>query len=110
MGNNWQATLTKVATDFRDDRDWKKFHIGKDLAINLTVEAGELLEQFLWKNRSEVNEAAITSELSDVFYSLLLIADEFGVDIEQAFVSKMQENILKYPVDKFKGSNKKYNV
>lgn len=109
MVNKWQERLTEVATTFRDDRDWQQFHTAKDLAINLNVEAGELLEQFLWKNREEVNESLIQSEMADVFYSLLLLAHEFDVDLESAYKAKMVQNIKNYPVAKFRGLNKKYN-
>ena len=34
--------------EFAAARDWNQFHSPKNLAIALSVEAGELLEQFQW--------------------------------------------------------------
>jgi NTP pyrophosphatase (non-canonical NTP hydrolase) len=33
---------------FRNDRNWKQFHNPKDLAISISLEASELLENFQW--------------------------------------------------------------
>ena len=37
-------TIRRVI-QFRDDREWRQFHTPKDLAISLSLEAAELLEQ-----------------------------------------------------------------
>lgn len=102
---------------FRDDRNWKQFHHPKDLAISLNLEASELLEHFQWKNNEEIieyiknknNKKEISKELADVFYYVLLLANDLGIDIEKAFDLKMKENHKKYPVRKAKGNHTKYN-
>lgn len=94
---------------FRDDRDWKQFHDSKNLAISLNIEASELLEAFLWKNSEEANKESVKDELADVFYNAFLLADNFGFDVKDIILNKLKINELKYPVDKSKGSNKKYN-
>ena len=94
---------------FRNERDWEQFHNLKDLAIALSIESNELLEQFLWKNADEANIEKIKEELADVFAYSLLLADKLDVDVEEIVLKKIQKNGDKYPVDKAKGSAKKYN-
>ena len=94
---------------FRNDRDWEKFHNAKDLAICLNIESAELLEVFLWKSDSEVNTEKIKEELADVFYSSFLLANKFNLDIKEIIFDKLKKNEEKYPVEKAKGSNKKYS-
>jgi NTP pyrophosphatase (non-canonical NTP hydrolase) len=100
--------LTSQAVKFRDARKWEQFHNGKDLAINLSVEASELLELFLWKSDEAVNQEKLQDELADVFYSLLLLSDKFSVDLDRALTAKLRKNEEKYPVAQYLGSNKKY--
>ncbi|HTF06462.1 MAG TPA: nucleotide pyrophosphohydrolase [Bacteroidia bacterium] len=101
--------LTKKILEFRDERNWAQFHTGKDLAINLNVEASELLELFLWKKSEDVNVEKLKLELADVFYSALLLAHTYDVDVNEIVSDKLRINAAKYPVDKAKGSNKKYD-
>ncbi len=107
--DNSLEDLTKIVLKFRDDRNWKQFHTGKDLAICLNVEAGELLELFLWKTDPQVNEKQLANELGDVFYSLILLAENYHIDLAKALKEKVAENERKYPIDGFRNSNKKYN-
>lgn len=94
---------------FRNDRDWQQFHDSKNLAISLSVEASELLETFLWKNDTEADTNKVKQELADVFYNAFLLADNYGFDVKEMISEKLRINALKYPIDKSKGSNKKYN-
>jgi len=48
--------LTKKIIEFRDKRDWKKFHNPKDVALSLVLEAGEVMEHFKWKSNEEIEE------------------------------------------------------
>ncbi len=94
---------------FRDERDWEKFHDPRNLAICLSVEAAELLEVFLWKDNHEINAERFREELADVFYAAFLLADKFQLDVGQIIREKIKKNAEKYPVDKSRGSNKKYD-
>lgn len=94
---------------FRDERDWEQFHNPKDLALAINVEAGELLELFLWKKPEEANEEKVKEELADVFTFSFLLAEKYGFDIKEIVLSKMESNSIKYPVQKAKGTAKKYN-
>lgn len=101
--------LTEKLVAFRDARDWKQFHNPKDLAIALSIEASELLEVFLWKDANQASPDKIKEELADIFAYALLLANECGLDVTEIVSSKIEANALKYPVDKSKGSAKKYN-
>lgn len=108
MDNNLEK-LTSLVLKFRDDRNWKQFHTGKDLAMCLNVESGELLELFLWKSDKEINKVKLADELADVFYSLILLADNYDISLEDALINKLEKNEHKYPVDSFRNSNRKYD-
>ncbi|WP_020166616.1 MULTISPECIES: nucleotide pyrophosphohydrolase [Methylotenera] len=101
--------ITKHLIKFRDDRDWDQFHNPKDLAIALNIEAGELLEVFLWKSVDDADVAKVKDELADVFSFAFLIANKYGFDVSKIIQEKITKNALKYPIEKSKGSNKKYN-
>jgi len=101
--------IIKEIKKFRDDRDWGQFHDAKNLAISLNIESSELLEVFLWKNPDEANAEKVKQELADVFYNAFLLADTYGFDVKEIVLDKIKKNELKYPIDKSKGSNKKYN-
>ncbi len=94
---------------FRDERDWAQFHNPKDLAIALNIEAGELLEAFLWKGPEDADIEKVKEELADVFAYAFLIADKYKFDVVEIVTTKIKENGEKYPVSKAKGSAKKYN-
>lgn len=106
--------LQKKVVNFRDARDWKQFHNPKDTAISLLLEAAEVLEHFQWKSPEEIkkhltdNKSEVADELADVLYWVLLMANDFGIDIAQEFNRKLASNEKKYPVEKAKGSHKKY--
>lgn len=107
-----KSDLLEIITEikkFRDARDWDQFHDAKNLAISLNVESSELLEVFLWKKPEEANSEKVKQELADVFYNAFLLADKYGFDIKEIIFNKIKSNELKYPIDKSKGSNKKYN-
>ena len=94
---------------FNEERDWDQFHNGKDLAIGLSVEASELLEAFLWKAPEDVNPDKIREELADVLCYAFQMADKYNLDIKEIMLEKIRKNALKYPVEKAKGTAKKYN-
>lgn len=100
--------LTEVLIKFRNDRDWEQFHNPKDLAIALSVETGELLELFLWKDADQADVNKIREELADVLAYSLLLADKYKLDIGEIVKEKVKKNEVKYPVEKARGSAKKY--
>ena len=101
--------LRQAIAKFTQERDWDQFHDGKNLAIALSIEANELLEAFLWKNAEDVNVEKVKEELADVINYAFLIAHRYDLDIEKIVTDKMEVNAKKYPVEKSKGSAKKYN-
>ena len=101
--------ITKALVEFRNDRDWEQFHNPKDLAIALNIEAGELLEAFIWKESKDANSNKIKEELADVFAYAFLMAEKCGLNVKDIVLEKIKQNSEKYPIDKAKGSAKKYN-
>ncbi len=93
---------------FRDDRDWAQFHNSKDLAIAISVESNELLEQFLWIDAEQANKAKIKEELADILIYTLLLVEKENLDVVDIIREKIQINSQKYPVKLSKGSSKKY--
>ncbi len=110
--------LASLVRCFCEARDWDQYHGPKDLAIGVITEASELLEHFrflsdeqalaLLKNPS--NKEEIEDELADVLFFLLRFSQRFDVDLGQALTRKIEKSEKKYPVDKAKGSNKKYTM
>jgi NTP pyrophosphatase (non-canonical NTP hydrolase) len=104
--------LIEALVQFRDERDWSQFHDSKNLATAISIEAAELNEVFLWKDvkaSEEVDKEKIKEELADVFAYALLLAEKHKLDVKQIVLDKIARNAQKYPIDKAKGSAKKYD-
>lgn len=109
--------LKDKVQEFCEERDWSQYHNGKELSIGIATEASELLEHFRFKSEQEIEHifededkrAKVESEMADVFYFLLRLAQLYGVDLSEAMERKMMENQEKYPIEKARGSNKKYD-
>jgi dCTP diphosphatase len=107
-------TLTQSLRDFAKERDWEQFHSPKNLAAALSVEAAELLEHFQWiteensRNLSVEKKGQVAQEAADVFLYLLQLCDKLGIDLLEAARLKLIANGEKYPVDRARGSSKKY--
>lgn len=98
--------------NFRKERDWEQFHLPKNLAISLSLEASEILELFQWTKDNNLPDKELNQlrkELADTYYYLLLLAHEFNVDLDEALEYKMKENTKKYPIKLSKGNATKYN-
>ncbi|MED4461843.1 nucleotide pyrophosphohydrolase [Metabacillus fastidiosus] len=103
--------LTEKVIKFRNERNWSQFHNPKDLAISLSLEASELLENFQWKSNEEAvkeHHCDMKDELADVMIYSLLIAHELGINPEEAILKKLEKNKAKYPIEKAYNSKKKY--
>jgi NTP pyrophosphatase (non-canonical NTP hydrolase) len=100
---------------FAAERDWDQFHSPRNLATALAVEAAELLEPFQWLTEAESRElpletrAAVEEEMADVLLYLVRLADRLEVDLHAAARAKMARNAVKYPVEKARGSSRKYD-
>lgn len=114
MSEKTLGELAQLVLKFREERDWKQFHNPKDMALSLVLEASEFLELTQWKNGAELdnfladNKQRVGEELSDVLGWLLLLASDLGINLADAFEEKIEMNCKKYPIEKAKGSAKKY--
>ena len=104
---SFEQLVAKVKK-FNDDRDWDQFHTPENIAKSVTIEAGELLECFQWDNEN-FDKEAVCEEMADVFTYLIDLADRLDVDLIEVTDRKVDKNALKYPVEKAKGKNTKYN-
>ena len=105
-------TLISELIKFRDNRNWSQFHNTKDLALAISIEAAELNELFLWKTNEEseqVDRNKLKEELADVLAFSLLLAGKHGFDVKEIVLEKIRKNNEKYPVEKAKGTARKYN-
>ena len=101
--------IIQALLKFRNERDWEQFHNPKDLALAINVEAGELLELFLWKNAKEAKVEKVKEELADIFAFAFLLAEKYGFDVKDIVLDKIKTNGEKYPIEKSKGTSKKYD-
>lgn len=110
------AELKSIVGRFSEDRDWDQFHNGKDLAIGIVTESSELLQWFRFKTEAQVDDLfrhpdsreGICEEISDVLYFLLRMAQRYHIDLTTELKKKIEKNEKRYPIKKYKGSNKKY--
>lgn len=98
--------VKKAVIKFTKDRDWDQFHSPANLAKSIAIESGELLECFQWNDN--YNKEKVCNELADVVNYAILLADKLDVNLEDIIMAKLEENTKKYPVEKSKGSSKKY--
>ena len=103
--------LKKLVDSFVDERDWKKFHSPKNLAMALSIEVSELMELFQWLDleqakkvmkSGEIREEAL-DEIADIFIYVLAFCNTNKIDISEALINKMEKNVKKYPADEFNG-------
>lgn len=107
--------LKHAMRQFTEERDWDQFHSPKNLSMALAGETGELLDCFRWlteKASYQLNDKqaqAVKEELADVLLLTVRLADKLNIDLLPAAKNKIAKNAKNYPVDKVKGSAKKYN-
>lgn len=102
---------------FAEEREWPQFHTPKNLSMALAAEAAELMEHFLWLDSSQsrnlvddpVKGPKVREEIADILIYALEFANVTGIDLAKAIEDKIRINGIKYPVEKCKGSSKKYN-
>ena len=113
MDKSFEYLYEKIMK-FRNDRDWEKYHDPKNLSQAISIEAAELQETFLWKSNDQarnLNEKEIQKvkeELADVFIFMVYMCHEFGIDLLEEVEKKLAINCRKYPIEKARGSSKKY--
>lgn len=96
---DWQQLINQI-NDFRDARGWRQYHNPKDLALSLSIEAAELLEDFQWLSSEDAvtkNIDNIRDEIADVMIYALMMCDELELDVQEIIQNKIQKNGKKYP-------------
>lgn len=105
------AVLTEAVRRFAAERDWGPFHSPKNLSMGLAIEAGELMEHFLWIDVEASRQvgadparlAEVAEEMADVACYLLTLSYTLNIDLSEAILAKIKKNALKYPVEKYRG-------
>lgn len=106
--------LVNILSEFRCARDWEQFHTVRNTASAISVESAELLEHFIWSSDEQTSQiveerrAAITSEIADIAILLAYLTHDLSIDLQAAVSKKIIANEQKYPLEKSRGSNKKY--
>lgn len=106
--------LINALLEFRKARNWEQFHTARNVASALSVEAAELLEHFVWSSDQQVpyivdeQRAAIESEIADITILLTYLAHDLSIDLESAVSNRIAINEQKYPLEKSRGTNRKY--
>lgn len=104
-------SILPLILDFRHERDWEQFHTPKNLATALSIEAGELLENFLWREGEKVEDIlsdpkrmeGIREEVADMLIYLLFLSNDLEIDLPKAIRAKVVKNREKYPVSEYRG-------
>lgn len=119
MINDKEMTLEQLKNkvkEFCEKRDWDQFHNPKELAIGISTEANELLQIFRFKSEEDMKKimnsnkrTEVEEELADVLYFVLRFAQMNDIDLSSAVSNKIEKNSKKYPIEKARGCNKKYN-
>jgi NTP pyrophosphatase (non-canonical NTP hydrolase) len=115
MSDHKVSELTEAVVRHRDEREWRQFHTPKELAISLCVESAELLGLMQWKTGAQLTQTVdakheqIRDELADILHSILLLASELNISPGDALLQKLQKDAKKYPAEKARGKNLKYD-
>ena len=99
--------LKKEYAEFKEKRDWEKFHEPKNIAMSISIEASELMEHFQWKDNVSIEKikedeelmAGVREELADVILYSLSMAQRLDIDIEEAVLEKLDDNRERFDED-----------
>jgi NTP pyrophosphatase (non-canonical NTP hydrolase) len=101
------AEFQRLIDDYVTERNWKKYHKPKDIAISVAIESSELLELFQWKpdpleagKLDEALKARIGEELADIVIYSACMANALHIDLSEVLLDKIKKNRTKYPAEK----------
>ena len=97
--------LKDLVEKFGADRNWQRHHSPKNLAMNIAIEAAELMELFVWEREGDPDSIEVEDEVADVLFNLLNFVHVQKIDLSTAFLRKYQKLLKKYPAEKFKQSD-----
>lgn len=111
---NIQSLKDRIQT-YCEARDWDQYHDAKELSIGIITEASELLENFRFQTKEQMQEImkngeskkAVSDELADILFFLLRFCQRYEIDLTTSFEDKMLRNAQRYPVEEFRGKNHK---
>lgn len=99
------AQLKEKVKKFVNARDWDQYHNPKNLAMSISIEASELMEEFQWidieasRNIKETGDFQnIKEELADIMIYCLSFANSLEIDVSKAIVKKIEKNEERFPI------------
>ena len=103
--------LRQLIAGFVKERRWGKFHMPKNLAASIAIEAAELMENFQWLTPVEVKtemkknkpRREVADEMADILAYLLAMSNVLEIDLASALERKVAKNAVKYPVNRYRG-------
>lgn len=88
---------------FARERGWGRYHNPKNLAMAMIKEAAEVVELFQWLTPAQAaalppaEKRKLADELADTYVYLTMIAERYGISLDEAALAKMRRNEKKYP-------------
>ena len=99
--------LQRLVDDYVTERDWKRYHKPKDIAISISIESSELLELYQWKPEAADSSTSTTEyrvrtgeELADIIIYCACMANAMGMNFSDVLIDKIQKNREKYPIER----------
>lgn len=89
---------------FVGDRNWEQYHSPKNLAMSISIEAAELMEEFQWvdihesRNIKETGDFDnIKEEIADIMIYCLSFSNSLDIDVADAIIKKIEKNENRFP-------------
>lgn len=90
---------------FCQARNWEQFHNPKDLLLGVVEEVGELRNVIKWEQDPNVlrqalrdNHKQVSDDIGDLLWFVALLANQAGVDMEEALADVLAKNELRFQV------------
>ena len=95
------SDLVELIEKFRKSRGWSENDNPKNVAMGISVEAGELMEHFVWSDIPDSWEISkrqeVFDEIADIFISLISMTSMLDLDIYEIVNKKLKDLEERYP-------------
>ncbi|MDD3268376.1 MAG: nucleotide pyrophosphohydrolase [Syntrophomonadaceae bacterium] len=76
--------------EFRDDRDFKRFHTTKNLTMSICIQAAKLLETFQWRDDEKIKKMVnsekkteIEEKVADIMIYLMYLCNNLEISSDR---------------------------
>jgi len=101
------SRIQEALRRFDEERGWNRVRVEHTL-LHLYEELGEVARELLRQVGYKEGSARLTDELADAGLLLYKLAEHLGVDLEEAMLSKLNENASRFPVASSRTALKRY--